>query len=160
MCVMFMHAGVTQKSAMSSKPEVKSTIGFHTPALVYTSDLFSTNPKESNRITLPTKDVEKFVLLEYDCRMKKHIAFQAASFALQNAKKPNKNLNNLIHQQRRFEEMWPSRRSYISPSFRIKEFFDENIFEVDIKIEELNMPELVKQAEGVIMLLRYTLEEL
>ena len=148
-----------QKSAVSTRPAFKRRKIFHTPALVYTSTLFSTKPKEWNLITLP-KDVEKFVLHEYDCRMKKHIAFQAASFALHNAWKHNHKLSNLIHQQRQFEEMWPSRRSKIKPSFRIKDFFDENIFGTDIKIEELDMPELVKQAEGVIMMLRYTLEEL
>ena len=110
-----------------------------------------------NLITLP-KDRQKFVLHEYDCRMKKHIAFQAANFELQDTKKHNQKLSNLVHQQRRFEEMWPSKRSEANPSIRITEFFDENVLDPEIK--ELDVSELVKEAGRVIMLLRYTLEEL
>jgi len=92
--------------------------------------------------------------------MKKHIAFQAASFELQNVKKSTHNLSNLIHQQRKFEEMWPSKHSRVKPNNRVKEFFDENIFDTNIEIKELDMAEMVKDARKATMLLQYVLEEL
>ena len=140
--------------------ESKSKEGkFHSPHLVLTSTVFSTLSNKWNRITLP-KDRQKFVLHEFDCRIKKHIAFQAASFEQENAKNFNQKLSNLIHQQRKFEEMWPLKRSKVKPSIRIKEFFDENMFSTEIKTEDLDISELVKEAERVTMLLRFTLEEL
>ena len=139
--------------------EYKSKEGkFHSPRLVLTSTVFSTSSNKWNPLTLP-KDKKKFVLHEFDCRIKKHIAFQASSFEQENTKKNNQKLINLIHQQRKFEEMWPLKRSKAKPSIKVDEFFDENIFN-ETKIEDLDISELVKEAERVTMLLQFTLEEL
>lgn len=138
---------------------IKSKGKFHSPQLVLTSTVFSTSSNKWNLIILP-KDREKFVLHEFDCRIKKHIAFQAASFEKENAKNFNQKLSNLIHQQRKFEEMWPLRRSKVKPSIRIKEFFDEKMSSTESRTEDLDISELAKEAESVTKLLRFTLDEL
>lgn len=91
--------------------------------------------------------------------MKKHITFQVASYELQNTKKCKRNVNNLIHQQRNFEEVWPSKRSKAKLSVRIDDFFDENVFDAEIEIKAFNISELVEKAEETIKLLRHTLEK-
>lgn len=155
---------VVNVSAANSKPfqskgnYIKKET-FHSPLLVFTSTLFSTSLNALNLSTLPS-DKEKFLLHEYDCRMKRHIAFQTANFEFQNAKKRSHKVNNVIYQQRKFEEAWPSKRSKAKRSIRVQEFFNEDTLNVNIKLEELDMSELLKEAKRTTMLLRYTLEEL
>ena len=136
------------------KPKERS----FTPKLTFSSGLFSSNAAERNRIIadLPNSDSsrEKYILNEYDCRMKKHIAFQAATFELLNAKKGLHEVSNLIHQQRKFEEKWPSRYSKTTSS---EEFYDENIFNTNIEVREIDMTEMIKESQEAVKLLRHLL---
>ena len=86
--------------------------------------------------------------------MKKHIAFQAASFEVLNAKRGMSELSNLIHQQRRFEESWPFRYSETTPS---EEFYDESVFDIDVEVREFDMTEMVKESQKVIEILQQLL---
>ena len=86
--------------------------------------------------------------------MKKHIAFQAATFEVLNAQKGLNEVSNLIHQQRKFEEKWPSRYSETTPS---EGFYDENIFNIDHEVREINMTEMLKESQEIINHLRIAL---
>jgi len=128
------------------------------PKLAFSSGLFSPDVAERNKIIgdLPNSDSsrENYILNEYDCRMKKHITFQAATFEALNAKKSLHEVSNLIHQQRRFEERWPSRYSETSPS---EEFFDENVFDLNFEVREVDMTEMLKESQEIIKMLQQLL---
>ena len=141
-----------------STPLHKPKEGLFSPKLAFSSGLFSPDVAERNKIIvdLPNSDSsrENYILNEYDCRMKKHITFQAAAFEVLNAKESLHEVSNLIHQQRRFEERWPSRYSETSPS---GEFYDENVFDFNIEAREVDMTELVKESQEVIKVLQQLL---
>ena len=145
------HAAVTPSAP---KPKERS----FTPKLVFSSGLFSPDAAERNRIIvdLPNSDSsrENYILNEYDCRMKRHIAFQAAIFELLNAKKGLHEVSNLIHQQRKFEEKWPLTYSETTPS---EEFYDENILNTNIEVREIDMTEMIKESQEAVKLLRHSL---
>jgi len=128
------------------------------PKLDFSSALFSSDAAERNKVIADFPNTnsgrEKFVLNEYDSRMKKHIVFQAASFELQNAEKGLCEVNNLIHQQRRFEERWPSRYSEIKPSKETELFYDEAVFDINSEVKKFNMTEMVRKSQVVIKLLQ------
>lgn len=130
-----------------------------TPKLTLSSGLFSSDVAERNKVIVdfPNSDSsrENYILNEYDCRMKKHIAFQAASFELLIAKKDLNEVSNLVHQQRRFEERWPFRYSETTPS---EDFYDENIFNVNVDVRELDMTETAKESQEVIQMLQILLQ--
>ena len=145
---------VVTPSAPLHKPKEKS----YTPRLAFSSGLFSPDAAEKNRIIvdLPNSDSsrENYILNEYDCRMKKHIAFQAATFEVLNVQKGLNEVSNLIQQQRKFEEKWPSRYSETTPS---EGFYDENIFNIDDEVREINMTEMLKESQEIINLLQILL---
>ena len=87
--------------------------------------------------------------------MKKHIAFQAATFELLNAKKGLSEVSNLIRQQRKYEDRWPSRYSETSPS---EEFYDENIFNSNVEVRDIDMTEMIKESQEAIKMLQELLE--
>ena len=129
------------------------------PKLAFSSGLFSSDAAKRNKIIvdLPNSDNsrENYILNEYDCRMKKHITFQAVTFELLNTKKGLHKVSNLIHQQRRFEERWPSRYSETSPS---EEFYDESVFDTNIEeIRETDMTEMIQESKQPIRMLQHLL---
>ena len=140
--------------AIQYKPKEKSL----SPKLAFSSGFFSSDAATRNKIIvdLPNSDSgrENYILHEYDCRMKKHIAFQAASFELLNAKKGMYELSNLIHQQRKFEESWAFKYNETVPS---EEFYDENVFDIDVEVKEFDITELVKESQKVIEMLQQLL---
>ena len=141
-------------ATVQHKPKEKSLF----PKLAFSSGLFSCDAATRNKniVDLPSSDSsrENYILHEYDCRMKKHIAFQAASFEVLNAKRGMSELSNLIHQQRKFEESWPFRYSETTPS---EEFYDESVFDIDVEVREFDMTEMVKESQQVIEILQQLL---
>lgn len=144
---------VPTSSHRASPPTFKEKS--YSPKLTFSSGLFSLDAAKRNRVIveLPNSDHgrESYVLNEYDCRMKKHIAVQAANFELLNAKKGMPEVSNLIHQQRRLEEGWPLRYSETTPS---EGFYNENVFDTNVEVWELNMAEMTKESKRIISILQ------
>ena len=69
-------------------------------------------PSPERSLTLPNNDVEReeFILNAFDRRMKKQLAFFAATFVLQSAIGVKKGLKDLVNEQRWFEKKWSSPR--------------------------------------------------
>ena len=150
---------VTQSDLVpSAAVQYKSKEKSLSPKLAFSSGFFSSDAAIRNKIIvdLPNSDNgrENYILHEYDCRMKKHIAFQAANFELLHAKKGMYELSNLIRQQRKFEESWAFRYSETTPS---EEFYDESVFDIEVEVREFDMTEMVKESQQVIEMLQQLL---
>ena len=114
-----------------------------------------TSPREHIVISLPVNHKERaeYLLKEYDYRMKMHIAYQAASFELQNVIGSKKDLKTLVFKQKKFEQEWPSTRSKAEIS-SYGEYI--SITTVDDPREE-GMEELIKESQELIKLLQQSI---
>ena len=64
-------------------------------------------------------------------------------------------VSNSIHQQRKFEDRWPSRYSETSPS---EEFYDEDIYNINVEVRGIDMREMIKESQEAIKMLQELLD--
>jgi len=142
----------TSASATKSKLRLK----FSHPQLAVRPKHSPTSSCEHFNLTsLPSnhQEREEYLLKEYDYRIKKHVAYQAMSFELQNAIGNKKELTALIFKQKKFEQEWPSTRSKEELSS-----YGEHISITTVdEPREVGMEELIKEAKEMIKKLQYTM---
>ena len=152
-------------TAPSSPTMVKSKVSSESPqaleSKLKTKKAFSVKsatapqqPLPERSLTLPNNDAEReeFFLNAYDRRMKRQLAFMAATFILQSAIGVKKGLKDLVNDQRWFEKKWSSPQSVTKPSEKLKE--DVEITPgTDIEERELKMHDDVFHGQALLEIL-------